>query len=205
MKRLFSSLLAILCMFTMVAVIGCNDNGYSYWQVNKLVDSNDQDDVMTQYLEVSLKENNMKEFWINISSLPIEETTLGYVFGSSTNLKKQTIKRTFLSASDGWFKITASGTSKTFKITFVDEMRVNEIVFINEDDKVMEFEFVSYVVRPSFTSGQNLTVTKAELEEKNEKNSPLCAFDEQDKFDLSYAKEVFKKAEDLNKDSDSEN
>ncbi len=203
MKKLLSSLLALMCVFTAIIAVGCKDSGYSYWQVNKLVDSSDQDDVMTQYVEVSLKDTNIKEFWLNITSLAVEETTIGYVFGSSSTLKKQTIKRAFLNSSDGWFKVPATGTSKTFKITFVDTMQVNEIVFVNEEDKVMEFDFTEYVVRPSFTSAQHLTVTKAELEEKNEKNSPLCAFDEQDKFDLIYANEAFKKAEELFKETES--
>ncbi len=202
MKKLISSLLALVCVFAACLTVGCKDSGYSYWQVNKLVDTQDQDDVMTQYLEVSLKDTDIKEFWLNITSLAVEETTIGYVFGSSSTLKKQTVKRAFLGSSDGWFKVAATGTSKTLKITFVDTMQVNEIVFINDEDKVMEFEFTEYVVRPSFTSSQHLTVTKAELEEKNEKNSPLCAFDEQDKFDLAYANEAFKKAEEAFKEQE---
>lgn len=204
MKKLTATLLALFCVFTMVYAVGCNGNTkYSYWQINKLVSSNDPDDVMTQFVEVSLKDNDIKEFWINISAMSVSETTLGFVFGSSTSLNKVTISRNFILTSDGWYQVKASGSSKTFKITFTDEMRVNEIVFVNEKDEVMEFEFTKYVIRPSFTSDQNQTFTKEDLEELGEKNSALCAFDEQDKFDLAKATEAFKKAEEANKQTES--
>lgn len=204
MKKLLSLVLSLACVFTAVFAVGCNKTGYSYWQINKIVASDDENDVMTQFVEVSLKESNIKEIWLNISDLAVEETTIGYVFGSSTTLSKVTVNRNFLKKSNGWYKAAASGVSKTLKITFTEQMKVNEIVFVNEEDKVMEFEFVQYVIRPSFTSSQQQVHTKAELEEAGESNSPLCAFDEQDKFDLAYANEVFDKAESETKSDDAE-
>lgn len=199
MKKFISLTLALICCFALCLSVGCNKTGYSYWQVKKIVSSNDENDVMTQFLEVTLKESNIKEIWLNVSDMAVEETTIGYVFGSSSNLSKVTVNKNFLKNSDGWYKIKASAISKTLKITFIDQMKVNEIVFVDEKDKVMEFDFVRYVIRPSFTSQQQQEHTKAALEEAGESNSPLCAFDEQDKFDLSYANKVFEKAEaDLN-------
>lgn len=199
MKKFISLFLALICCFALCLSVGCNKTGYSYWQVKKIVSSNDENDVMTQFLEVTLKESNIKEIWLNVSDMAVEETTIGYVFGSSSNLSKVTVNKNFLKNSDGWYKIKASAISKTLKITFIDQMKVNEIVFVDEKDKVMEFDFVRYVIRPSFTSQQQQEHTKAALEEAGESNSPLCAFDEQDKFDLSYANKVFEKAEaDLN-------
>lgn len=199
MKKFISLSLALICCFALCLSVGCNKTGYSYWQVKKIVSSNDENDVMTQFLEVTLKESNIKEIWLNVSDMAVEETTIGYVFGSSSNLSKVTVNKNFLKNSDGWYKIKASAISKTLKITFIDQMKVNEIVFVDEKDKVMEFDFVRYVIRPSFTSQQQQEHTKAALEEAGESNSPLCAFDEQDKFDLSYANKVFEKAEaDLN-------
>jgi len=199
MKKFISLTLALICCFALCLSVGCNKTGYSYWQVKKIVSSNDENDVMTQFLEVTLKESNIKEIWLNVSDMAVEETTIGYVFGSSSNLSKVTVNKNFLKNSDGWYKIKASAISKTLKITFIDQMKVNEIVFVDEKDKVMEFDFIRYVIRPSFTSQQQQEHTKAALEEAGESNSPLCAFDEQDKFDLSYANKVFEKAEaDLN-------
>lgn len=199
MKKFISLTLALICCFALCLSVGCNKTGYSYWQVKKIVSSNDENDVMTQFLEVTLKESNIKEIWLNVSDMAVEETTIGYVFGSSSNLSKVTVSKNFLKNSDGWYKIKASAISKTLKITFIDQMKVNEIVFVDEKDKVMEFDFIRYVIRPSFTSQQQQEHTKAALEEAGESNSPLCAFDEQDKFDLSYANKVFEKAEaDLN-------
>ncbi len=199
MKKFISLTLALICCFALCLSVGCNKTGYSYWQVKKIVSSNDENDVMTQFLEVTLKESNIKEIWLNVSDIAVEETTIGYVFGSSSNLSKVTVNKNFLKNSDGWYKIKASAISKTLKITFIDQMKVNEIVFVDEKDKVMEFDFIRYVIRPSFTSQQQQEHTKAALEEAGESNSPLCAFDEQDKFDLSYANKVFEKAEaDLN-------
>ncbi len=199
MKKFISLSLALICCFALCLSVGCNKTGYSYWQVKKIVSSNDENDVMTQFLEVTLKESNIKEIWLNVSDMAVEETTIGYVFGSSSNLSKVTVSKNFLKNSDGWYKIKASAISKTLKITFIDQMKVNEIVFVDEKDKVMEFDFIRYVIRPSFTSQQQQEHTKAALEEAGESNSPLCAFDEQDKFDLSYANKVFEKAEaDLN-------
>ncbi len=195
MKKFITLTLALVCAFAMCLTVGCSKTGYSYWQVNKLVASDDENDVMTQYLEFSLKESNIREIWLNISDLAVDETTIGYVFGSSSSLSKVTINKNFLSVSNGWYKVKASSYSKTLKITFTDQMKVNEIVFVNEKDEVMEFDFVQYVIRPSFTSSQQQIHTKAELEEAGESNSPLCVFDEQDKFDLNYANEVFEKAE----------
>lgn len=201
MKKILSCLLVICCMFSILSLSACDNSKYSYWQVTKLVATDDSNDVMTQYVEVSLDNNTIKEFWINISNLSTQETTIGYVFGASSSLKKVTIQRGFLNVSDGWYKVAASGTSKTFKITFTDTMRVNEIVFVDKEDKVMKFDFVEYVIRPSFTSSQHQTTTREELEAAGEKNSPLCAFDEQDKFDLVYANQVFSKAEEAFKDA----
>ncbi len=199
MKKFISLSLALICCFALCLSVGCNKTGYSYWQVKKIVSSNDENDVMTQFLEVTLKESNIKEIWLNVSDMAVEETTIGYVFGSSSNLSKVTVSKNFLKNSDGWYKIKASAISKTLKITFIDQMKVNEIVFVDEKDKVMEFDFIRYVIRPSFTSQQQQEHTKAALEEAGESNSPLCAFDEQDKFDLFYANKVFEKAEaDLN-------
>lgn len=199
MKKFISLTLALIFCFALCLSVGCNKTGYSYWQVKKIVSSNDENDVMTQFLEVTLKESNIKEIWLNVSDMAVEETTIGYVFGSSSNLSKVTVSKNFLKNSDGWYKIKASAISKTLKITFIDQMKVNEIVFVDEKDKVMEFDFIRYVIRPSFTSQQQQEHTKAALEEAGESNSPLCAFDEQDKFDLSYANKVFEKAEaDLN-------
>lgn len=199
MKKFISLFLALISCFALCLSVGCNKTGYSYWQVKKIVSSNDENDVMTQFLEVTLKESNIKEIWLNVSDMAVEETTIGYVFGSSSNLSKVTVSKNFLKNSDGWYKIKASAISKTLKITFIDQMKVNEIVFVDEKDKVMEFDFIRYVIRPSFTSQQQQEHTKAALEEAGESNSPLCAFDEQDKFDLSYANKVFEKAEaDLN-------
>lgn len=199
MKKFISLTLALIFCFALSLSVGCNKTGYSYWQVKKIVSSNDENDVMTQFLEVTLKESNIKEIWLNVSDMAVEETTIGYVFGSSSNLSKVTVSKNFLKNSDGWYKIKASAISKTLKITFIDQMKVNEIVFVDEKDKVMEFDFIRYVIRPSFTSQQQQEHTKAALEEAGESNSPLCAFDEQDKFDLSYANKVFEKAEaDLN-------
>lgn len=199
MKKFISLTLALIFCFALCLSAGCNKTGYSYWQVKKIVSSNDENDVMTQFLEVTLKESNIKEIWLNVSDMAVEETTIGYVFGSSSNLSKVTVSKNFLKNSDGWYKIKASAISKTLKITFIDQMKVNEIVFVDEKDKVMEFDFIRYVIRPSFTSQQQQEHTKAALEEAGESNSPLCAFDEQDKFDLSYANKVFEKAEaDLN-------
>ncbi len=199
MKKFISLTLALIFCFALCLSVGCNKTGYSYWQVKKIVSSNDENDVMTQFLEVTLKESNIKEIWLNVSDMAVEETAIGYVFGSSSNLSKVTVSKNFLKNSDGWYKIKASAISKTLKITFIDQMKVNEIVFVDEKDKVMEFDFIRYVIRPSFTSQQQQEHTKAALEEAGESNSPLCAFDEQDKFDLSYANKVFEKAEaDLN-------
>lgn len=201
MKKLFSIILAAFCLCTMLCAVACSDNKYSsYWQVNKLIASDDENDVMTQYVEVTLGDNDMREFWMNISYMSVTETTIGYVFGSSSTLNKVTVQRSFILDSDGWYKFEASGSSKTFKITVTDQMRINEIVFINDDDEVMEFEFSKYVIRPSFTSTQHQTFTKEDLEEKGEKNNALCAFDEQDLFDLEEANAALKKAEEAHKD-----
>lgn len=203
MKKLFSLLLAIVCVFASVAMVGCKNNKYSYWDVKKLVASTDSNDVMTQVLEVTLGDTSITEFYINISNLSVDETTIGYVFGASSSLKKVTVTRGFLNTSDGWVRVKSAGVSRTLKITFTDAMRVNEIVFINDEDKVMEFEFSKYVIRPSFTSSQNQTHTKEDLELAGEKHNPLCAFDEQQNFDLSYARNAVDNAENLNKIEDS--
>lgn len=208
MKKLFSALLAIFCILTMVFAASCSKNEkYSYWLIEKLVVAGSPEETFTQGLEVSLSKNDVKEFWVNISNLSVEETTLSYVFGTSTSKKYYTVSRSFLNNSDGWYKVSVDSSLTTLKLYFVDSMRVNEIVFINDDDKVMEFEFNEFILVPSKTSNSELTYTKEQIEsfveEKtdaqgvNYKHSQLCAFDEQDKFNLEEARACYDKAEEI--------
>ncbi len=214
MKKIFSALLAIFCILTMVFAVSCSKNEkYSYWLIDKLVDDTSPDDSFTQGIKVSLSKNDVKEFWINISNLSVEESTLSYVFGTSTSLKYYTVSRAFLNNSDGWYKVSVSSSLTTLRLYFVDSMRVNEIVFINDDDKVMEFTFEEFILRPSVSSNSEKCYTKEEIEtlveEKknvngiNYKHSQLCAFDEQERFNLEEATAAYNKAEDIRKAQES--
>lgn len=202
MKRLFTLILSIVLGLVSLMAVGCNNTEYSYWQITKLVADDDPDDVALQYIEVYLDSSDIKEVWINISSLSESETTIGYVFGSSSSLKEVTVEKAFLNDSEGWYKISASGTSRTLKVTFIDTMRVNEILFVDDDNKIMTFTFQCYVIRPDFTSDSKQTFTEDELTEAGTEHNALCAFDEQDQFDLTHLNEVFDSASELHADDE---
>lgn len=204
MKKLFSTILVVLIVAASVIAVGCGGQKFSYWKVDKEVcdDGDGGEDVIVKTLEVTLSDTDIAKIWFNISDLKVDEITVGYSFGTSGTVTNVNIKKSFLKNSDGWYSVSVSSSLKTLKITVSDTMRLNEIVFLNKKDKVMEFEFVKYSYRPSKSSSSKQEITKEKLESLNEKNSPLCAFDEQDLFDLEEAKALFDKATDLSKTED---
>lgn len=205
MKKLFSMILVVLTVAISIMAVGCGGQKFSYWDVDKEVcdDGKGGEDVIVKTLEVTLSDTNIAQIWFNISNLKVDEITVGYSFGASGTVTNANIKKSFLKNSDGWYAVSVSSSLKTLKITVSDTMRLNEIVFLNKKDEVMEFEFVKYSYRPSKSSSSKTEITKEKLEESNEDHSPLCAFDEQDLFDLAEAKALFDKATDLSKTEDS--
>ena len=196
MKKIVKLLCIVLSLLTIACCsVACGEKEeYSYWQT-QAKQAGESRMVYTAELSFGTSNINLVECWINISNFKAQSTNITVRLSTSTTATPKTIQKSVTSqqvkdSEDGWVKLDFGSevSCKIAVIEIVDEMRVNEIVFVKADGKLATITFTKGGVKAG--SSANL-YTKAELEALVEGNlaySEHYAFniiDEQDKFPLS--------------------
>jgi hypothetical protein len=199
MKKLIKLLCALLSVLMLtVGFTACNDDGdYTYWQTYAY-EANDSSKAKLAYVsELSFGSLalNVTEVWVNVSKMKDKNATITLLFASSTTSSKTVECPIYASdvkkSKDGWVQIffneLASVSAKGVSIEIVNEMRINEIVFIKEGGTVISATFTQGGVKIVDSSSANL-YSKTELEALPEtnlaynENPAFNVIDEQSKF-----------------------
>ncbi len=190
--KLISVLLLVVMVFT---VVGCTNNGYSYWQVEKFTYSDGE--TKEFFVRLSFDAEKSYEVWANIDNVEEKDATISMAAGyseSSLSYKLSTITLTkeLLTQANGWIKLN-EGVSSSYEMIDVGtkyKMRINEIVVCDSDGNKFELKMVSAGERIKRNDNNGrITIYKpddssnsAAKEYFSKKNGPLCVIDDQDKF-----------------------
>ena len=199
MKKLIKLLCALISVLMLTVGFTACDNGgdYTYWQTYAY-EANDASKAKLAYVsELSFGSSavDVTEVWVNISKMKDENANITLLFASSTTSSKTIECPVYASkvkqSKDGWIQLyydeLCSVSAKGVSIEIVNEMRINEIVFIKEGGSVISATFSQGGVKIVDSNSANL-YSKSELEALPETNPAynvnpaFNVIDEQDKF-----------------------
>ena len=199
MKKFIKLLCALLSVLVLSAGFTACDNGedYTYWQTYAY-EANDSSKAKLAYvseLSFGKKMKNKHLNYVNISKMKDENANITLLFASSSTSSKTKECPVYASkvkeSKDGWIQLyydeLGSVSAKGVSIEIVNEMRINEIVFIKDDGSVIKSTFTQGGVKIVDSNSANL-YSKSELEALAETNPAYNAnpafnvIDEQSKF-----------------------
>lgn len=178
----------VWCLSGISGSFNKSGNPKNYWGVDKTKSGN-QD--VTVYGNASLitSYSKVKEIWLNVSDLYETEAKIEIVNQSSRVLNVYTLTAEELKADkDGWIKIydlTAANenpsddyktiTASKFSFGISTKLNVRELVFVNEDGKLAEYEVTGIKIE-----NREFKVDDAEVKDAKNPVTNLC--DEQKTF-----------------------
>ena len=203
MKKL--KLLSILLLVvTMFSVVGCSNNGYSYWQIEPFEYSNGKSKEF--FVQLSFDATNPYEVWVNVDSVEKSDAKISMAAGySQTSMRYKTsnviLTNELLSQAGGWVKLN-EGISNSYEMVDIatsDKMHINEVIVCDSDGNKFELTLTCAGERIKRDDNNgNVTYYKpddssnsAAAEFFKKKNSALNVIDEQDKFnrqDVAFVK-----------------
>ena len=202
MKKVLGIICAIvLCVTACISLCGCGEEKYTYWQISGR-ESNEVRLVYVSELSLSASSTGVTEVWVNISNLKPNSTVLTVVFANSSSTVKtlnldvtaDMIKKA--KADEGWINLYFGEEIKCTKATVqaIDQMRINEIVFIKSDATMLTPLFGQGGVKVSSSGNSGNLYTKEQLDSISEsdpaynENPAYNIVDEQDRFPVSLIK-----------------
>lgn len=190
-KKLFALIIASALCFSMSA---CGDNGLNGWKT--VAKSASSEGVSLEYVaKLEFKSGSIltvREAWFNASGLKGDAKITVTLMNYSTKVKAvdYTVTSEMLKASkNGWVNLLkgVNYNCNRVLITTCDTISLNEIVFVNDDAKLIELTFSEGGVRPNGSEKGNV-YSESELKALTEKNPAYSEYpaynliDEQDKF-----------------------
>lgn len=198
MKKILSIIIAFTLSLTALFSLTACSGSYTYWQTEGKQSGEDR---LIYISKVSFGSSTVEltEIWINVSNLKPSSTTLTFELLNSSSvidtidfeLTSDMIK----SAKDGWINVYFGNAVRCSKVSVmaIDQMRINEVVFIKSDATLIEPEFSQGGVKVSGANSENL-YDREKLESITEtdpaysENPAYNIIDEQDKFPVKYIK-----------------
>ena len=207
MKRLFLTITAVCLSAFALLVSACSNanevktncstgwNVKQYYQVSDEGESEKELDSQFVCFNVTT-EKNINEIWLNIGAMSVDSVTLTFGRYSTSYLdqflsNKETfelVKSDVLKAENGWVRIKSgyNQSSSYIKILLTGGVKIDEVVFLDVDGKVMPVSVyggkVIYADDKGVIHSQD-SYTKSELEKLDlTEGSPLLLVDEQSKF-----------------------
>ena len=199
MKKLLIAFLTLILSFSATFALTACGEDYTYWQIS----GKQSDDIRLVYVsQLSLGTSTVEltEIWVNVSKLKPATTTLTFVLSnSSTTVKTVNYELTSTAlkdAKDGWINVYFGEVVKCSKVTVsaVDEMRINEVVFVKSDATLIVPTFTEGGVKISGSGKSENIYDREKLESLTEsdpaynENPAFNIIDEQDKFPTEYIK-----------------
>ena len=162
MKK-FIKFTALIMVLVVVALMGaCNEDAskYSYWKVERYELSDGEP--LTYYVEYTIvRENPIREIWINIDHVTGSTITVGYNFNSNGQ-GEVAISAEFLKSTDGWYRIKTDKTYSvsSMKIILTGPCHVNEVVAVDSKDKMAKLTVKAYGEKATSTSNSTRVASR---------------------------------------------
>lgn len=202
MKKVLGIICAIVLSLTAsISLCACGGEKYTYWQISGR-ESNEVRLVYVSELSLSASSTGVTEVWVNISNLKPAATVLTVIFENSSSTVKtlnvdvtaDMIKKA--KSDKGWINLYFGEEIKCTKATVqaIDQMRINEIVFIKSDATLLTPLFGQGGVKVSSSGNSGNLYTKDQLDSISEsdpaynENPAYNIVDEQNKFPTSLIK-----------------